>query len=219
VKLCFLGDSALDKLIEAGAVTCVKDLYFLTVDSMTKAGLGEEMSKKIIEEINKSRNVNLADLVGSLSIDLLGRSQAKNIVEGGFDTLDSWRNMKEADLLKLGGFKDTKAGRIYKSFKANWNTIEALASILNVQEGKLAPKTQSNGPLSGLAFCFTGTATRSRKELIKIVEDNGGKSSDTVDEDLSYLVIADLSSTSGKAVKARKLGIKMITEDQFIAMI
>lgn len=218
-EIMFLGDSALDKLIDAGTVTCVKDLYFLTVESMVKAGLGEEMSKKILEEIKKSMDVTLADLIGSLSIDLLGRSQAKNIVEGGFHTIASWRNMQEADLLKLGGFQDTKAGRIYKSLKANWKTIEELAAILNVKEGQAAPKVRPKGALSGLSFCFTGAANKPRKELLQIVEDNGGTPYDSVDKTLNYLVIADLNSTSSKAVKARKLGIKLITEDQFLKMV
>jgi len=217
-EIMFLGDSALDKLIDAGSVTCVKDLYFLTVESMVKAGLGEEMSKKILDEIKKSMDVTLADLIGSLSIDLLGRSQAENIVDGGFYTIASWRNMEESDLLKLGGFQDTKAGRIHKSLKANWKTIEELASILNVKEGQAAPKVHSKGSLSGLSFCFTGAANKPRKELLKIVEDNGGTPYDSVDNTLNYLVIADLNSTSSKAVKARKLGIKLITEDQFLRM-
>ncbi len=218
-EIMFLGDSALDKLIEAGVVTSVKDLYFLTVDSMTKAGLGEEMSKKILEEIKKSMTVSLADLIGSLSIDLLGRSQAKNIVEGGFTTLASWRNMQETDLLKLGGFQDTKAGRIHKSLKSNWKIIEELASILDVQEGQVAQKVRPKGSLSGLSFCFTGAAEKPRKELQQLVESNGGVFADSVDSTLNYLVIADLNSTSSKAVKARKLNIKLITESQFLKMI
>jgi NAD-dependent DNA ligase len=82
-EIMFLGDSALDKLIDAGVVTCVRDLYFLTVDNMTKAGLGEGMAQKILEEIKKSMSVTLSDLIGSLSIDLLGRSarlQARDVL-------------------------------------------------------------------------------------------------------------------------------------------
>jgi len=218
-EIMFLGDSALDKLIEAEVVTSVKDLYFLTVDKMVKAGLGEEMSKKILEEIKKSMDVTLSDLIGSLSIDLLGRSQAKTIVDGGFTTLASWRNMQEADLLKLGGFQDTKAGRIHKSLRANWKTIEELAGILKVQEGTIAPKVSKGGSLAGQSFCFTGAAQKPRKELHQLVVDNGGTVYDGVDKSLSFLVIADVNSTSSKAVKARKLGTKLITEEQFLKMI
>jgi len=218
-EIMFLGDSALDKLIDAGVVTCVRDLYFLTVDNMTKAGLGEGMAQKILEEIKKSMSVTLSDLIGSLSIDLLGRSQAQNIVDGGISTLSQWKDLQSSDLIKLGGFQDVSAGRICNSLRKNWKTVEELASILDVQEGKIPPKTHAKGKLSGLSFCFTGAANKPRKELQRIVEDNGGVFADGVDSALNYLVIADLNSTSSKAVKARKLNIKMITEDQFLNMI
>jgi DNA ligase (NAD+) len=218
-EIMFLGDSALDKLIEAGAVTSIKDLYFLTVEKMVKAGLGEEMSKKILGEIQKSMNVTLSDLVGSLSIDLLGRSEAQNIIDGGITTLSMWRDLKPADLLKLGGYQDTKANRICTSLKSNWFIVEELSSILNVTEGKIPAKVHSNGVLSGKSFCFTGAANKPRKELQRIVETNGGVFADSVDSSLNYLVIADLNSTSSKAVKARKLGINLITEEDFLKMV
>jgi DNA ligase (NAD+) len=217
-EIMFLGDSALDKLIEAGVVTCVKDLYFLTVEKMVAAGLGESMSQKILDEIKKSMDVTLSDLIGSLSIDLLGRSEAQNIVDGGFATLAQWKTMQPADLMKLGGYQETKAGRICNGLRSNWHVIGELYSILKVQEGKIQPKARPKGSLSGLSFCFTGAANKSRKELHKIVEDNGGTPYDSVDSTLNYLVIADVNSTSSKAVKARKLGTKLISEDDFLKM-
>lgn len=218
-EIMFLGDSALDKLIETGTVTSIKDLYFLTVEKMVASGLGEGMSKKILEEIQKSMDVTLHDLIGSLSIDLLGRSEAENIVDGGFVTLAMWKNMKESDLLKLGGYQETKAGRICNSLRSNWSIIEELFSLLRVQEGKIQPKVRPKGSLSGSSFCFTGAANKPRKELHSLVESNGGTVYDSVDATLNYLVIADLDSTSSKAVKARKIGTKLITEEQFLKMI
>ncbi len=219
-EIMFLGDSSLEKLINAKKVSCIKDLYFLTVDSMTQAGLGKTMSLKILEEIKKSMDVSLSDFLGSLSIDLLGRSEAENIVEGGIVTLKMWEEMKPTDLFKIGGFQSTKANRICSSLKQNWKTISELAQILNIQEGIVKPKsTTKTGKLQGQSFCFTGTASRPRKELQKLVETNGGVFSDAVDSTLNFLVIADFNSTSSKAVKARKMNIKMISEEQFVEMI
>jgi len=218
-EIMYLGDSALQKLVDAKVITCVKDIYFLTMQSMMAAGVGEGMSKKILEEVQKSMKVMLADLIGSLSIDLLGRSEAQNIIDGGFITLSMWRDMKDADLLKLGGYGPVKAGRILTSLRKNWATIEELAKILEVTEGKIAPKVVVGGKLGGASFCFTGAADRPRKELHKLVDDNGGVVSDSVDSTLNYLVIADPNSTSAKANKARRLGTKLITETEFLAMI
>ena len=75
------------------------------------------------------------------------------------------------------------------------------------------------GPLAGLSFCFTGSASRPRGELTHEVESRGGRVLGSVTKELNYLVIADVESTSTKAAKARKLGTKLITEEQLFELI
>jgi len=218
--IMYLGDSALDKLIAAKAVSSVKDLYFLTVSTMVKAGVGEGMARKILEEIRKSMKVSLADLIGSLSIDLLGRSEAENIVSNGIVTLAMWKNLDESRLIKLGGYQTVSAGRICAGLRQNWSVIEELAKILEVEEGKIAPKiVNTSGVLKGASFCFTGAMEKPRKELQKLVSDNGGVPWDSVGKGLTYLVTSDPTSTSAKANKARSMGVQMITEEAFLKMI
>ena len=78
---------------------------------------------------------------------------------------------------------------------------------------------QDTGPLGGKSFCITGTHSRPRKELVKMIEDAGGRVLNSVTKDLSYLVIADPSSTSSKATKARRYGTKLIDEATLLSLI
>lgn len=86
---------------------------------------------------------------------------------------------------------------------------------------KLAPaevKEVKDGKLSGKSFCFTGAMDYKRSDLEKMVVDNGGTVS-SVKKGLTFLVQADPSSTSSKSVKAKSLGIEIISPEDFLAMI
>jgi DNA ligase (NAD+) len=81
----------------------------------------------------------------------------------------------------------------------------------------VAPK--SGGALSGKSFCFTGSLPIPRKEAEALVEKHGGTLLSGVTKELSYLVMADPTSGSSKAEKARKYGTQCIGPDQFMALI
>jgi DNA ligase (NAD+) len=214
-EIMYLGEGVLTKLFDSGIATDVIDLYSLDKTKMMDAGLGSGESDRLIPEIEKSRSVTLPDLIGSLSIDLLGRSEAKNISDLGFTDLSDWENLKPSDLMKHEGYGETSANRICDGLKAAWPTIKKLASILDV---KKPVKKASGGALAGMSFCFTGEMSKPRKELEALVKANGG-TINSVSKHLTYLVMADPNSGSGKAEKAKKLGVKTISEQQFLKMV
>ena len=72
--------------------------------------------------------------------------------------------------------------------------------------------------LNGQSFCFTGAASRPRKELWELVEKNGGVVDETMKKTTNFLVLADPNSTSSKAQKARKQGTTLISEEDFVKM-
>lgn len=211
--IMYLGDSNLQTLWDAGVVRSVVDLYRLTVDSMVKAGLGQGMAPKIHDQIEKSRDCELADLIGSLSLDLLGRSEAGNLVGHGIDTLAKFKNLTAKTIWHFPRYGQTKATRISAAIQDNWSLIEAIAAELTIA----ARKPKVDGKLSGKSFCFTGTMQNKRGDLEQQVEDAGGQVR-SVSKGLTYLVIADLKSTSSKAVKARKCGVELISEADFLGM-
>ena len=213
--IMYLGDSNTEALIADGTLKSIADIYSLTVKSMTAAGLGERMAEKILDEIDKSRTCTLAELMGSLSIDMLGRSEAKNLVGHGINSLDKWENLTAKQIESFPGYQAIKANRIATGVANAWEEIVAVADCLTIASGK--PKVVG-GKLSGKSFCFTGAMNKPRKELEDMVVNAGGAVR-SVSKELSYLVIADVSSNSSKAVKARSLGTKLITEDEFLGMV
>lgn len=220
----YLGDSNLGKLLSSGVVKRVPDLYFLTMQSMMGSGIGEGMARKILEEIKKSMEVDFHDLVGSLSIDLLGRREAKNIVECGIVSLDQWERLSPQDLMQHEGYKDVNSTRIVTGLREAWPLVKELAGILNVRYGtvkKAATAGGGSGKLAGKSFviCLTGKMSRSRSEIAADIEAAGHIVADDVSKDITHLCQADPSSQSSKSKKAAKLGIPVISEDQLMRML
>jgi DNA ligase (NAD+) len=214
-NIMHLGDSNLQKLWDANVVRSVVNLYELTVDKMTGAGIGKRMSEKILKQIDNSRTCSLADLMGSLSLDMLGRSEASNLIAQGVDTLAKWEALTAKQIQAMPGYQSTKAQRISTAVKDSWYLIAILSRVLTI--GSAKPKLVSS-KLAGKSFCFTGTMKNPRKTLEQQVIDNGGQVR-SVSKELGFLVMADPNSSSSKALKAKKLGVKLISEAEFLSMI
>jgi len=214
-SIMHLGDSNLQTLWDANKVRTISDLYELTVDKMVDAGLGQRMSEKIIEQIQNSRNTTLSDLMGSLSLDLLGRSEASNLVDHGIDTFDKWRHLTSSQIQSFPGYQRTKADRIAAGLKDNWDHIEHLAAKLTIGDNKPAV---TGGVLEGKSFCFTGKMENPRKQLENLVTQNGGQVR-SVSKNLDYLVVADVNSASSKMKSAKKIGVSIISEQDFLEKI
>ena len=84
-----------------------------------------------------------------------------------------------------------------------------ISPVVGIEAGALAAKT----------FCITGSQSRSRKELVALIEDNGGRVVSGVSKKLDYLLIADIESTSSKAVKARRYGTTLISEQELAELL
>ena len=98
-----------------------------------------------------------------------------------------------------------------------WDMVDAIGTGLF----KLEPEKKvevKDGKLSGKSFCFTGAMDYKRSDLEKMVVDNGGTVS-SVKKGLTFLVQADPSSTSSKSVKAKSLGISIISPEEFLEMV
>jgi len=147
-------------------------------------------------------------------LDMLGRSEASNLVGHGIDTLDKWHDLTAKQIASFPGYQSTKATRISVAVKSSWPLIAAMAIQLTVSS---MIKSKSGGELSH-SFCFTGKMENKRGVLEQMAVDNGGQVR-SVSKELDYLVIADPNSTSSKAVKARELGITLISENDFLEMV
>lgn len=209
------GDKLIEQLVTAGKVKEPVDLYGLKVDDIADLERrGEKSAKKCLDQLTSRLPLNLPVFLAALGIENFAIQTARLLVSAGFDTIEKLLAATEDDLAKIPGLGATKAGFIVRGLKKREPEIKRLLAA-----GIVPVPPEAAGPLSGMAFAFTGSANRPRGELTNLVESNGGRVLGSVTKELHYLVIADPQSTSSKAVKARQYGTKLITEDDFIALL
>lgn len=208
------GEKVLKKLISAGLVTDVADIYRLTEGQLASLDrMGDKSAANLIAELNKYRSVSLENLIGGLAIENVATSTVKLVISAGYDTLDKIKNLSISKLENINGFGEIKAAAFYYGLQENSDRIQ------DILDAGVTIKQKVVGNLSGKSFCFTGTSSMPRKELHKLVEEHGGEVKKSVGKGLTYLVSSDPDSNSSKAVAARKNGTKIITEEEFMKMI
>ena len=121
---------------------------------------------------------------------------------------------KVEDFASVYGFAEISAGNFVEGLKENMEELLFLSkNYIQLEEGK------AEGVFAGKSFCFTGELrTMKRQDAENLVKQNGGTCKSSVTKDLSYLVTNDTSSGSSKNQKAAKLGIPVITEDEFLSL-
>ncbi len=167
-----------------------------------------------MEQIRSRLPLTLPVFLSGLGIEGFAIQTARLLVTAGYTTLDKLLAATAEDLAAIPGLGAIKAASIVRGLASRKDEIQRL-----LDAGVVPVPPEAAGPLAGLSFCFTGSATRPRGELTHEVESRGGRVLGSVTKELTYLVIADVNSTSSKAEKARKLGTKLIDEDQMMALI
>ena len=205
------GDALVVGLLESGKLKTIDDLYKLTEDDLSSLPrMGEKSAKKALMKIHEGKNITLEQFVGGLSIPMIGETITGLLIDAGYDTIDKIRKCSVRDFIDVPGIGTEKAYSLHRGLLENEKLIDSLLECVDIKSRA--------GNLVGKTFAFTGKTENKRASLEKMVADNGG-SVKSVSAGLSYLVIADPNSSSSKAVKARKLGIKLISEDDFLKMV
>lgn len=204
------GEKVLQKMLDAGIIRDVADIYKLKVDDIaTLDRMGEKSAQNLISELDKFRTISLENFLGGLAIDGVATTTVKQVISSGFDTLESIQNLSVSQLESISGFGSIKANSLYKGLIENKQRID---DILNAG---VKIKSKVKGNLSNSSFCFTGAMSIPRAKLQKMVEDAGGEVKKSVVKGLSYLV-SNEDSSSNKSQAAKKLNVKVITEQQFM---
>lgn len=209
------GERTLERFFEEGLAQEPADLYRLTVEQITAlSGYGEATAKKLLDPLAEKRKLPLAVFIGALGIEGVARETAKLLVNAGYDSPEKIAAATIDDLSQIPGLGAIKAERIINGLKGRLEEIGRLR-----EAGVVIVTPKEGGPLAGLSFCFSGSHSRGRKELQALIEKNGGSVAASVTKGVSYLVLADPSSTSSKSEKAKKLGTEVIDEAQMDAII
>jgi len=208
------GDTLIQKIVDAGKVNTVADLYKLTVDDLAGVDrMGKKSAQKCYDNLWAAKEVALEVFLGALSIPLVGQSTIKAIMKDGCDTLEKFGQLNADAFAKVPSIGLVKAESLAKGLKANQQIIlELLANGIKVRDITV-------GKLTGKSFAITGTLSIKRNIVESTIKDHGGEMKNSVGKNLTYLIIADPQSTSSKAQAARSLGIVLINEQQFLNLV
>lgn len=201
-----IGPGIVEKLCKAGMVKDLPGLYNLDLTAL-KTLLGGTTGQNVFDVIMEKSEPPLHQFLDALGIDGLGTSTSKMLAKE-FQTLARVRSLVPAELVKLEGIGALTANKIVDGLAALAPTIDALVSCIDVQEVKLVV-----GTLTGRSFCLTGAMNRQRSVIEKDIEAHGGTIK-SCGRGLDFLVQADVNSTSSKSVKAKSLGVRIISEAQ-----
>lgn len=216
-----LSKATLEKLIDWGWVNSCVDLFSLqdhTKEWVVKPGFGTKSVEKILDSIEESKNCSTEAFIASLGIPLIGRTIAADLAKK-FETYEALSKAIDEgyDFTKLPGFAWAKSQAL-----TNFDYTEAdkLYGILNVKPAPTVVEA-SEQPLKDIKFVITGSVKhfKNRTELQGLIEKCGGKVVSAISKNVDYLINNDAESTSAKNVAAKKLGIPILTEEEFLEKI
>lgn len=168
--------------------------------------------EKIFKQMQKALSKPISTAKFLATFDYKGFDEKKlKLID---KSLDEMFNLTVKDLIKIDGYAEKTAEMFVSFMKEYKEEIEELKHYFIIEDNKLI-----GGCLNGLSFCFTGAACKPRAELQYLVEENGGIVKSGVTKGLSYLVTDDTESGSSKNVKAKQLGIPVISSIAFLEMI
>ena len=210
------GVATVEKIAEQfDTVNCIyKDAVYAWLKTLD--GYGERSVEKMRKEVEAHKKMTLAKFIAAFNISDIGEKVVQKILDNSkAKTLAELRAMDYTQY-EGDGIRSLTANKLKNGLLALADDMDETLKFVEIVNEE---KTEVvGGKLNGASFCFTGAASRPRKELQQMVRDNGGIVFDSVKKGLTYLVMADPNSTSTKAVKARKDGVNLISEEDFVAM-
>ncbi|MCR5831641.1 MAG: NAD-dependent DNA ligase LigA [Lachnospiraceae bacterium] len=215
-----MSEATLEKLVARGMIREFADIYKLgryREEICAMDGFGAKSFENMTESIEKSRNTTLVRVIYSLGIPNVGLSNAKVLCRHFDHDPDRIRNADVSELSAIDGIGDVIAGSIANFFadEHNMRVLDDLLECVNLEK----PDVSEDGSvLSGKTFVITGSLENysSRNELKDIIEAKGGKVAGSVSGNTACLINNDVTSNSSKNKKAKELGVRIISEDDFI---
>ena len=212
------GPAILRRLFDSGRVISIADLYTLEPEELASyERMGVTSAKKVIQNLRSRNVVSLAEFVAGFDIEGIGVLMVEKAAAAGYDSLSKLRSAPPEVLAGVDGFGEITAKTIAEGLSS---LTEAMDTVLATGALSIHAAEDSAGPLSGMSFCFTGELLSMKRSMAEArVKNLGGSTRGSVAKGLSYLVTNDPKSGSGKNRKARELGIPVIGEEEFLAIL
>ena len=213
-----LGEETVELLYDNGLVHDISDLYDLRAEQLAPLPrLGEKSADNIIRSIRRSTEVPFRRVLFGLGIRFVGETTAKYLAEH-FRSLDAVMAASREELVEADevGEKIADAIREYFADAENLRIIGRLRQAgLQFEE---AARELASEALAGRSFVVSGRFTRSRDEMKELIELHGGRNLAAVSGNVDYLVAGEKMGPA-KLKKAEKLGIRILTEEEFLRMV
>ena len=216
-----LGPETIDLFYRLGMVRTVADLYSLNESEIASLErLGEKSARNIIEAVDRSLQVPFERVLFALGIRFVGETVAKKLANS-FVSIEALEAATLDDLVDVDEIGPRIAQSVWAYFEneQNRNLIKRLKEAgvqMRISEDRLSGFTDK---LDGATIVISGTFTHhSRDEYRQMIEQHGGKNTGSVSAKTTYLLAGE-NMGPAKLEKARKLGIKIICEEDFLQMI
>lgn len=216
-----IGEETAELLYDCGLVENIADIYDLTMEKlMHLERMGEKSAKRIIDGIEASKSVPFERVIYALSIPNVGETTAKRLASA-VKSMENLMGMSEEELTGVSDIGPIIAKCIYEYLRNESNAkcisrLSAAGLQMQLSQEKMAPKGNA---LEGKTIVISGTFEHhSRDEYKEIIEREGGKNSGSISKKTSF-VLAGENMGPAKLEKCQKLGIPIISEEDFLKLL
>ena len=212
-----LGISVCESLINSGLVKDAADLFYLEPQSIAELDrMGKKSAENLIAAIEKSKEAGLSRLLCGFGIRQVGQKAAK-VLASYYPDLDSLMEATEEELTRVPDI-----GGITAAFIRNWfdnpQSQDLIERLRKAGVDFKSHEEKKDDRFAGMTFVLTGALSKfTRDEASAIIESYGGKASGSVSKKTSYVVAGE--NAGSKLTKAQSLGIPVLSEEEFAAMI
>lgn len=212
-----LGPAIIETFVNEGMIAKTYDIYNLDFNKiLSLEGFKETSANNIINSVNNSKNNDLSKLIFALGIRHIG-AKAGKLLADYFKDIDLVMNASVDDILPIDGFGKIMAESVVEFFSSD-STKELIAKLKEAGVNMKSTNVVEDTRFSGMTFVLTGTLpTLKRAEASKIIESFGGKTSSSVSKKTTYVLAGE--EAGSKLDKANKLGVQIISEEEFKEMI
>ncbi|MBR7000934.1 MAG: NAD-dependent DNA ligase LigA [Lachnospiraceae bacterium] len=219
-----LSDMTIEKLIGRGFIKEPADLFRMDTPEIREEfvqmeGFGEKSFENLLAAAKKAQTVSMPKFLYSLGIPGIGLANAKLICKAFNYDMDAIRNATAESLTDIPGLGAVLAANV-TAYMADPEYARMLSDLLGVVSFE-AQEEVKNSPITGKTFVITGAVSHfpNRDAVKDFIEERGGKVAGSVSAKTDYLINNDTASGSSKNKKAKELGIPIISEDDFLALV
>jgi DNA ligase (NAD+) len=211
-----LGDKFVEQLHTLGLVHSVADIYRLTRDDfMSFDRMGDKLASNLLAAIENSKQRDLGRFIFALGIRHVGERTAKSLAQA-FGSLENLQQATFDELISIRDIGATVAQSI-TTFFSNQGNRDVLQRMLAAGVAPVVELKKVGGRFTGKTFVFTGALSLfSRDEAQRLVEAEGGSAVGSVSKKTNYVIAG--TDAGSKLAKARDLGLTVLTESEFVAM-